>query len=240
MYKKGRPCGDGICESDAFNHIYGSMSTMNKLGKVDVIYEDKNIVAADKPAGVLFDWILASRPELLVVHRLDKDTSGVILFAKDQVAADYLKDLFQTHNIQKTYNALVSGFVKQKEGIIDLPIGRSKKTPLKRVAVGEQRGVIRDALTEYTVLRRFEKFTLVEVRPKTGRTHQIRSHFSAVGHPVVCDRLYSGHKFICPHGLTRQFLHAKSVEFILPTGKSIKLETDLSADLCNVLAHLPK
>lgn len=205
---------------------------------LEIIYEDKNIIALNKPAGVLFDWVLETRPDLIPVHRLDKDTSGIILFAKNAKTADYLKNLFQTHQIQKTYVALVTGFVKHKEGIIDLPIGRSKKTPLRRVAIGEQRGKIRDALTEYTVMRRFEKFTLVEARPKTGRTHQIRSHFAALGHPVVCDRLYSGRKFACPGGLARQFLHAKNVEFALPTGKLIKLEIDLPQELKDVLEKL--
>lgn len=205
---------------------------------LEIIYEDKNLVALNKPAGVLFDWVLAQKPDLIAVHRLDKDTSGVILFAKNEKTANYLKNLFQAHKIQKIYIALVMGFVKQKDGIIDLPIGRSKKTPLRRVAVGEQRGKIRDARTEYTVLKRFEKFTLVEARPKTGRTHQIRSHFSAIGHPVVCDRLYSGRKFACPGGLTRQFLHAKSIEFNLPTSKPIKLEVDLPENLKDVLEKL--
>src|SRR3989344_5840358 len=127
----------------------------NKM-TLKIIYEDKNLVVLNKPAGVLFDWALAQKPDLIAVHRLDKDTSGVILFANDNKTADYLQNLFQTHQIQKTYIALVSGFVKHKEGTIDLPIGRSKKTPLRRVAVGAQRGKISDALTEYTEVKRFE------------------------------------------------------------------------------------
>jgi len=202
-----------------------------------VIYEDKNIAALNKPAGVNFDWACAERPELIPAHRLDKDTSGVILFAKNQNAADYLKSLFQNHKIKKTYLALVTGDLKNNPpaggGVINLPIGRSKKTPLKRVAIGEMRGKIREAVTEYKVISHCHEFTLVEAYPKTGRTHQIRSHFAAIGHPVVCDKLYGGKKFICPAGLTRQFLHASSVEFTLHEGGRVKLEAGLPEDLEN-------
>ena len=198
-----------------------------------VIYEDKNIVALNKPAGVNFDWACALRPELIPAHRLDKDTSGVILFAKDQKNAGYLKSLFQNHKIKKTYLALVVGEIKNREGKINLPIGRSKKTPLKRVAVGEQRGKIREAVTEYKVVKQCGGFTLVEAYPKTGRTHQIRSHFAAVGYPIVCDKLYGGKKFVCPAGLIRQFLHASSIDFTLPDGGRVKLEAGLPEDLEN-------
>jgi len=203
-----------------------------------VIYEDKNIAALNKPAGVNFDWAMEKKPELLPVHRLDKDTSGVILFAKNEKAQEYLRELFQNHKIKKTYLALVVGDLKNKSGVIDLPIGRSKKTPLKRVAVGEQRGKIREAVTEYKVLATWvsdiQVFTLVEAYPRTGRTHQIRSHFAAIGHPVVCDKLYAGKKLICPGSLSRQFLHASSIEFTLPEGGRVKLEAGLPEDLENV------
>lgn len=210
-----------------------------------VIYEDENLVAFNKPAGVNFDWILEMKPSLIPVHRLDKDTSGIILFSKNQKTADYLKSLFSAHGgpasggqIKKTYLALVVGDIKNTRGVIDLPIGRSKKTPLKRVAIGEQRGKIREAVTEYKVLKRCGEYVLVEAYPKTGRTHQIRSHFAAVGHPVVCDKLYAGKKFICPANLTRHFLHAAAIEFTLPHGGRIKLEADLPEDLQNAIFAL--
>jgi len=199
------------------------------------------MVALNKSAGVNFDWVLKESPELLPVHRLDKDTSGIILFAKNPKTADDLKSLFQTHKIKKTYLALVVGNVKNNRGVIDLPIGRSKKTPLKRVAVGEQRGKIREAVTEYKVLKRASlcfsakrEFTLVEAYPKTGRTHQIRSHFAAIGHPVVCDKLYAGKKFVCPGNLKRQFLHAAALEFTLPSDGRLRLEAGLPEDLASV------
>lgn len=207
---------------------------------MEIIYEDPDVIALNKPAGVNFDWALKERPELIPVHRLDKDTSGVILFAKNEQAAEYLKKLFQAREIKKTYLALVVGEIKDKEGKIELAIGRSKKTPLKRVAIGEKRGKIREAVTEYKVLKRFEGFTLVEACPKTGRTHQIRSHFAAIGHPVVCDRLYGGKRPVCPFGLSRQFLHAFSVEFNLPNGTRMRLEAEMPEDLKSVLENVTK
>jgi len=204
-------------------------------GQLNTIYEDEDFTAINKPPGVNFDWAISERPELLPVHRLDKDTSGIILFAKNTEMQEYLKTLFQTHQIKKTYLALVAGELKNNKCIIDLPIGRSKKTPLKRVAIGEQRGKIREAVTEYKVKNRFGDFTLIEAYPKTGRTHQIRSHFAAIGHPVVCDKLYAGKRFICPGGLKRQFLHASAIEFTLPSGGRIKLEADLPEDLENAI-----
>lgn len=203
---------------------------------MEIIYEDKDLAAVNKPYGVNFDWAFEARPDFLPVHRLDKDTSGIILFAKNTEAQEYLRKLFQNHEIKKTYLTLVVGEVKNREGVIDLAIGRSKKTPLKRVAIGEQRGKVREAVTEYKVIKKFKNFTYLEAYPKTGRTHQIRSHFSAIGHPVVCDKLYSGKKFICPHGLTRQFLHAYAIEFTMPSGSRMRLETDLPEDLKKTLS----
>lgn len=204
------------------------------------IYEDDDLLAANKPAGENFDWALKERPELLVVHRLDKETSGVILFAKNEKAQEYLRDLFKSRQIQKSYKVLVVGKIKDNSGTINLSIGRSKKTPLKRVAIGERRGKIREAVTEYKIIKTFNGFTLAEAFPKTGRTHQIRSHFAAIGHPVVCDRLYSGKRLICPGGLARQFLHAASIEFLLSSGTKIKIEADMPEDLKRALQEIGK
>lgn len=208
------------------------------MARQETIYEDGDLIALNKPAGVNFDWVLAERPELLVAHRLDKDTSGIILFAKNEKTQEYLRELFQNHKIKKTYMALVVGNIKNNTGTINLAIGRSKKTPLKRVAIGEKRGKIREAVTEYKIIRRFNNFTLIEVYPKTGRTHQIRSHFSAIGYPVVCDKLYAGKKYVCPAGLKRQFLHASALELTLPSGSRLRLEADLPEDLENAIFSL--
>ena len=235
---------------------------------MQIIYEDKDILAINKPAGVvvhvdkhhesgtIVDEVLAKYPEMKsvgedltrpgIVHRLDKDTSGIILIAKNQSAFEFLKKQFQERKIEKFYRVLVVGEVKDRKGIIDLPIGRSFVNPTKRVARGKMRGKIREARTEYRVLNKFEGFTYLEASPKTGRTHQIRSHFAALDHPVVCDKLYAGKRFICPAGLGRHFLHAFSIEFCLPSealakeGRRIKLEAELPEDLRQVLQELGK
>lgn len=211
-------------------------SNMNR----EIIYEDSDIAAVNKPPGVLFDWILAKRSDFITVHRLDKDTSGIILFAKNEKAAGTLKDMFKKHEIKKTYRALVMGDIKNNHGIIDLPIGRSAKTPLRRVAIGKQRGALREAITEYKALKRFGEYTYIEAYPQTGRTHQIRSHFAAIGHPLVCDALYAGKRYRCPGGLARHFLHASALEFTLPSGGRMRLEADMPADLVNVLDKLQR
>lgn len=201
----------------------------------------------------LTDWLVEKFPEIKkvgdepelrpgIVHRLDKDTSGVLVVAKNQKAFEYLKSLFQNKKIIKKYLALVEGNLKNDKGIIDLPIGRSKSDFRKKLAsirqLAEARGELREAITEYKVLEKFPDYTLVEAYPKTGRTHQIRVHFKAIGHPVTCDSLYGGRKSKCPEGLNRHFLHANFLELNLPSGARIKLEADLPPDLENALAIL--
>ncbi len=229
-----------------------------------IIYEDKNILVVNKPAGIsvhpdnthktgtLIQEIFKNHPEIKnvgedpvrpgIVHRLDKDTSGVLIVAKNQATFEYLKNQFQNHKIKKTYLALVSGKLKNKEGTIDLPIGRSRKSPVQRLASPKARGKLREAITEYKVLevfvksRAFDTYSLVEVYPKTGRTHQIRVHFKAIGHPVVCDKLYS--KNSCLPSLSRQFLHASSLELTLPDGSRNRFEASLPDDLEKALKQL--
>ncbi len=227
-----------------------------------IIYEDKNIIVVNKPAGMtvhpdaehksgtLIQEILKTHPEIKsvgedpdrpgIVHRLDKDTSGVLIVAKNQPTFEFLKKQFTERKIKKTYIALVVGNLKDKTGIIDLPIGRSK-TPLRRLASEKARGKLREAITEYKVLETFssqnKNYTLIEAYPKTGRTHQIRAHFKAIGHPLACDRLYSK-KPVCPFGLSRHFLHAYSLELTLPDGSRSRFEADLPDDLRHVLMEL--
>lgn len=237
------------------------------MKEIKIIYEDNDVLAVNKPAGLLVhgpdslvDWLIKKYPEIKdvgedrtrpgIVHRLDKDTSGVLLIAKNQKSFEFLKAQFKDRKIKKKYIALVCGNLKNKQGIIDLPIGKSKKDFRKKSSDGKLRGKIRDAVTEYKLIRRFPDYDLVEVSPKTGRTHQIRVHLKAIGHPVVCDKLYGFKKpasrrlaasrggQICPFGLTRQFLHANSLEFALFNGSIIKLEADLPAELQNTLNML--
>ena len=227
-----------------------------------IIYEDKNFLAVNKPAGLLVhptavskentlvDWLLKNYPEIKnvgdapeirpgIVHRLDKDTSGVILIAKNQRYFEYLKKLFQTGQIKKTYLALVWGEVKQKTGEIAKSISLKPGGVKRTVWKGKME---KEAITEYKVIKSIkyqisnikeEVFSLVEAMPKTGRTHQIRIHLASIGHPIVGDALY-GRK-TNPFGLARQFLHAESVEFPVEEKRMIKVEAELSEELKNIL-----
>lgn len=231
--------------------------------KLEIIYEDDNMLAINKPAGLvvhpdkhhesgtLIDQIIKIRPEIGgvgdepktrpgIVHRLDKDTSGVLIIAKTQESFEFLKKAFQEHKIEKKYIALVVGFIKEKNGEINLPIGRSYKDPTKRVAKGKMRGKIRDALTYYKVLEQIQDYTLLEVSPQTGRTHQIRTHLKSIGHPVVCDSLYAGKLLKCPLGLKRHFLHASSLELTTIDESRLKIEAELPEDLEKTLEGLRK
>lgn len=245
---------------------------------ITVLYEDDSLLALAKPAGMvvhhdarhvsgtIVDWLLERYPGIRgvgedpsrpgIVHRLDKDTSGVLLVAKNQAAYVYLKKLFQTRldrnvggdGMQKTYIALVVGSVKNNTGMIDAPIARSTKHFEKHVVGGKQ-GRAREAITYYKVIEKFinkeaqsshDDYTLLEVRPQTGRTHQIRSHLAHIGHPIVCDALYGGKRFVCPTGLERQFLHAASLEFISPSGVRMHFDAPLAEDLRQILTVLRK
>jgi len=259
---------------------------------LSIIYQDSDIVVVNKPAGIsvhkgvaergetLADWLAEKFPEMKkvgdepelrpgIVHRLDKETSGVLVAAKNQKAFEYLKNQFSAHSLKlskegrdlayggqnreivKKYLALVEGELKNNNDVIDLPIGRSASDFRKRLASDSAKGELREAVTEYKVLERFcdvrhlmsnigHSYTLVEACPKTGRTHQIRVHFKAIGHPIVCDSLYGGKRMTCPCGLKRHFLHANFLEFVSPSGARLKLEADLPEDLEKVLAGLRK
>ncbi len=234
------------------------------MSDIRVLFEDKDIVALSKPAGVvvhhdaahaegtLVDWFLARYPDSQnvgdplrpgVVHRLDKDTSGVLLFAKTNTAYHHLKKLFEEGNIKKTYIALVVGSPKNDSGAINAPIARSTKHFEKRVVGGKQ-GREREAVTDWKVRERLvpsssrDSYTVLEVRPRTGRTHQIRSHLAYIGYPVACDKLYGGKRYMCPPGLTRQFLHASTLEFSLPSGAHLSVEAGLPQDLEQALKEL--
>ncbi len=218
-----------------------------------IIYEDDYLLALNKPAGFVINdsntvsdsptlqgWIaknlnfeISKSYDLRngIVHRLDKPTSGVILVAKTKDLFYALQKLFADRLPQKVYIALVHGNVKEKEGIIDAPIGR---LPWKRNHFGVLRQGGREAETHYKVLESFKDYTLLELHPKTGRTHQIRVHLKHIGHPIVADPLYAGRKTLRNDLKTwaRLWLHAKSISFIHPiTKKEIKIEAPLPSDL---------
>ncbi|MCL5733346.1 MAG: RluA family pseudouridine synthase [Patescibacteria group bacterium] len=213
-----------------------------------VVYEDKNILAINKPAGLLVhhnnnsksageetlaDWLLKKYPEVKgvgdsserpgIVHRLDKETSGLMLVAKNQKTFDYLKNLFQSRQIKKTYLAWVSGEPKEKKGVIDKPIGLKAGTVKHTVYGGK---MIKPATTYYRVIKTEEtpegKISLLEVTPKTGRTHQIRVHLKSIGNPVLGDKLYGSKNT----NFNRLMLHSYSLKFKNPEGKLLKIEVD--------------
>jgi 23S rRNA pseudouridine1911/1915/1917 synthase len=229
---------------------------------LDVVYEDEDLVAVNKPAGMvvhlgagvtqgtLVNALLhhirrlssvagAERPG--IVHRLDKNTSGLILVAKNDLAHRSLAAAFKDRAIHKTYIALVHGRAKDDEGEISAPIGRD---PVRRHRMKAGGSRSRQARTRYRVLHRFASFTLLELAPETGRTHQIRVHLSSVGHPVVGDTLYGAPARLRIGGkerktLSRTFLHASMVQFRHPrTGDPILLKASLPRELQDFLSLL--
>lgn len=232
--------------------------------EIKVIYEDENIVAIDKPSGLsvhgdgrtaektVCDWFLEKYPESKdvgepmgeiarpgIVHRLDRETSGVILLAKNQKSHQFLKSQFQNHEIKKTYLALVYGDLKKESGVIDEPIGRSPSDFRRRLAGRGARGEMREAITEFKKIKNIdidgEKYSLIEVYPKTGRTHQIRVHMKYLSYPIVCDKLYAP-KNSCPAIFGRMMLHAKTIEFKALNGENVKVESTLPPQFSQVLS----
>ncbi|MEJ0053677.1 MAG: RluA family pseudouridine synthase [bacterium] len=233
-----------------------------------VLYEDSDLVAITKPAGIMThgdgrtaeetvaDWFAKRYPESAgvgetqrlpdgtelarpgIVHRLDTDTSGVLLLAKTQEAHAFLKKAFQDREIKKTYLAFVYGVPKEKKGIIDFAIGRSRKDFRLRSAQPKAKGIMREALTRYEVLAEAEGHSLLKVNPETGRTHQIRVHLKAIHHPVVCDPLYAPNH-PCDLGTSRLALHAYSLDFPLPSGSRKEVVAPIPKDLKPAFAAFP-
>jgi 23S rRNA pseudouridine1911/1915/1917 synthase len=220
---------------------------------VEILYEDPSVIAINKPAGLVvhagagahsgtlvnrlvhhFQTLSKVGGELRpgIVHRLDKGTSGVLLVARDDAAHQALAAQFSGRSVEKTYLALVHGRVRQEQGRITLPIARD---PVRRTRMTTKLGTGRSALTEYRVLQRFDKFTYLEVRIGTGRTHQIRVHLASIGHPVAGDRLYGAP----PSEAERIFLHAHRIAFTSPaTGERVTVEAPLPEELRRWLAAL--
>lgn len=236
--------------------------------KLDIVYEDNDILVINKPAGLLVHPTISQPHHTLVnalvarypgitkvgdpstnsgqvnplrpgiVHRLDKDTSGLLIVAKNQKAFLFLKEQFLKRGVTKKYLALVEGVPKEKEGIIEYAIRPARYNRLKKVAVRSESAMVkksvRAAKTFYKVRKTFDnKFSLLEVSPLTGRTHQIRVHLAAIGYPVVGDRLYGSKTKI-----KRQFLHAYYLKFTAPSGTPLALEIELPEDLQKVIANL--
>lgn len=220
---------------------------------IKILYEDEDLLVIDKPAGLtthpapghpshtLVNAILShltnisesdsTRPG--IVHRLDKDTSGVMLVAKNTAALANLSDQFKSRSVKKTYVTLVQGKLKPEQGIIEAPIGRDAGDRKKMSVTGESRG--RYARTNYYVMKYVGNYSLLEIMPETGRTHQIRVHLAAIGYPVVGDETYGAKS---PY-LKRQFLHARKIGFNLPaSGKWVEFESPLPEDLEDALKEI--
>ena len=222
---------------------------------VEVVYEDDDIIVVNKPKGMvvhpangnpdgtLVNAIMAMCKDSLsgiggeirpgIVHRLDKDTSGLLIVAKNDTAHINMSNQIKNREVKKIYIALVRGVVSENEATINMPIGRSAKDR-KKMAVRKDG---KEAVTHFKVLRRYRKYTLLEVKIDTGRTHQIRVHMSEIGHPVVGDMVYSNGKN--EFGIEGQMLHAKSLDFKHPiTGKQMHLEAELPEYFEKVLEQL--
>ena len=220
-----------------------------------IVYEDDDMLVIDKPAGLVVhpapghtsgtvvNAVLAHAPEMLslgqdaerpgIVHRLDKDTSGLLVVAKNEQALRFLASQFKERSTEKTYLALVHGHLSPTHGEIDAPIGRDPRYRQRMAVVAGGR----EAQTGYHVLRYVGDYTLLEAMPHTGRTHQIRVHFASIGHPVAGDPVYGPRRPI--PGLSRQFLHATRLRLRLPsTGEVREFCAPLPADLATALRGL--
>lgn len=222
--------------------------------KLDVIYEDKDIIVVNKqkglvvhpgngnPDGTLVNAVMAICKDLSgiggeirpgIVHRLDKDTSGLIIIAKNDKAHINMSNLIKERKVKKTYIALVRGVIPENEATINMPIGRSNKDRKKMAVVKTGK----NAITHFKVIERFSKYTLLELVIDTGRTHQIRVHMAEIGYPLVGDSVYSNGKN--EFGVEGQMLHAYKLEFDHPiTNKHMKLEAPLPEYFNNVLKEL--
>jgi 23S rRNA pseudouridine1911/1915/1917 synthase len=220
---------------------------------LSIVYEDADVIVVDKPAGMvvhpapghqrgtLANALLAHVPGISVggsqrpgiVHRLDKDTSGLIVAAKTDRGRTTLVPQWEDRSVEKTYLALVAGSVTDEEVTIDAPIGRDPKNR-QRMAVLRSG---RPAVTRFRVVERFPNATLLELSIETGRTHQIRVHLAFIGHPIIGDRLYGRPRASDPQ-LDRQFLHASALSFQLPSGARLRLEAPLPGDLETALEQL--
>lgn len=224
---------------------------------VEVVYEDNDIIVINKPKGLvvhpgngnpdgtLVNAIMAICKESLsgiggelrpgIVHRLDKDTSGLLIIAKNDKAHINMSEQIKNREVKKIYIALVRGIINENEATIDMPIGRSLKDRKKMAIVKNGK----EAVTHFKVLKRYQKYTLLELKIDTGRTHQIRVHMAEIGHPIVGDMVYSNGKN--EFGVEGQCLHAKRLEFKHPiTGKDMKLETDLPEYFKEIIEELEK
>ena len=259
----GRPSKSGYVLRNGDKVQLVSLKPTNRLNNVkpqqislDVVYEDPDLLVVNKPAGMvvhpapghhedtLVNALLARYPDIQenatdqrpgIIHRLDKDTSGLIIVARNAATQAALVEQMKQHLIVKRYLALVEGIVGLDQGTVDAPIGRD---PHHRQQMAITATGSREARTHFRVLERFAHHTLLLLELETGRTHQIRVHLKAIGHPIVGDPAYGSHSIIHGSTLKRQFLHAYQLKFTHPTtGAFIELEVPLPDDLQAVLSQ---
>jgi 23S rRNA pseudouridine1911/1915/1917 synthase len=230
-----------------------------------IIFEDETLLAVDKPSGLvvhadgrtkeptLADWVLARYPDLKdvgglhtldtgryteragILHRLDRETSGIILIAKNDETFYFLQRQFLEHSIEKIYHAFVLGVPEPGKGTIDLPIGRSK-SDFRRFVTGEDaRGNLRKAVTRYETKQENGAYAFVELAPSTGRTHQLRVHMKAIGHPIIADGRYGTEPAL---GISRVALHASTLSFTTKEGKRMTLAAPYPEDFLAALEKM--
>ncbi len=233
--------------------------------EVEIIYEDEHMFAVNKPAGLvvhadgrtveatLSDWVLESFPFLKdvgglhtldsgryapragILHRLDRETSGVIVIAKNDNAFYFIQRQFLDHSIQKTYRAFVFGIPELKAGVIDFPIGRSRVDFRQWTTGANARGTLRNAVTHYRILGSSTLYSSLELQPETGRTHQLRVHLKAIGHPILCDSRYESPSAL---GFKRLALHAATITLKLQNGELRTLTAQVPSDFAAALLAL--
>lgn len=222
---------------------------------IDIVYEDSSIIVVNKPKGLVVHPAVGNPDGTLVnaimnickdslsgiggeirpgiVHRLDKDTTGLLIIAKNDKAHTNLSEQIKNREVKKIYIALVRGIIPENEATINMPIGRSTKDRKKMAVVKNGK----EAVTHFKVLNRFNTYTLLEIKIDTGRTHQIRVHMSEIGYPIVGDMVYSNGKN--EFGVEGQMLHAKSLDFKHPiTGKQMHLEADIPKYFKDIIENL--
>ncbi len=233
-------------------------TTPRVIPDLDILFEDNDVLVINKPAGLLvhptaaaqkpvtlIESILKYAPHIRgvggdpmrsgIVHRLDREASGVMIVAKNERAHRFLKEQFKTRKTDKRYTVLVLGKVADEAGTIDFPIARSSTRARMAARPHSQEG--KEAVSHYDVKQRFTTTTLLDVHIETGRTHQIRAHFFAIGHPVAGDKLYV-RRGLKPLALDRLFLHARELSLTLPNGEHKTFSAPLPPQLTQVLSEL--
>ena len=199
-----------------------------------IIFEDENLIAINKPSGLatqggsgieisVDDFVLLKKFQL--VHRLDKDTSGILLIAKNSKSAEFLIDAFKNKTVEKTYLALVRGVPKKVSGVINIPLRKKLLGKNEKVSPDFESG--KEAITEFKILKNFSDRALLELKPLTGRTHQLRVHCKELGHPILNDVKYGGKEVLRKDLCKRMCLHAYKIELQDYFGKKLEIKTSL-------------